>query len=182
MQVTFDDPSLYIQTIGVTDIPNYRSMQYFRKTALGPTAFEPPLLPTPPFPGPEFPGWPFLFAYLYAELDEISPDDLIDIYNWEKTDVFYVAGTNLNIRSSTPLGNGQFGYYAFPILNINSTPLYNSWIAQMFPYAIVYKAAGQIFKKIGQAAAASAYNDPNTGSYIEQLQLLKTSNILGKGK
>ena len=174
----------YIQTIDTSQIPNYRALAFLRKSVPGPTLYQPTAGSTSdPLPPDPFDGIPYSSFYKFAYLTEVEPDDIVDDYfNVEKLDIFYQSGDVINIKSSTSITNAQFGWYVFPNLDIaNGGAAYTSWIAQQFPYAIIYKAAATVFKKIGQDAAVQAYNDPNTGLYAEQLAMLKLSNIKATG-
>lgn len=85
--------------------------------------------------------------YSGAFLDVIDPTQVLDLYNTTKTDVCYVAGANLNIRSSTKQQFYIVGFYSNPDITTNT---YNSWIANDHPYAIIYDAIATIFKIIGK--------------------------------
>lgn len=174
----------YIQTIATAAIPFYRELAFFRKAVGGPTLYQPmsgsisdPLAPDPVSGSYSYP----LNEYVY--LTEISSDYILDDYGYEKVDIFYQAGHIINIKSSTPIINGQFGWYSFPNTDLfNQGAMYSSWIADSYPFLIVYKAAGTIFKKIGQDAATNAYMDPESGLYAEQFAMFKNSNITATGK
>src|SRR5690606_1969255 len=79
-------------------------------------------------------------------LENIQIENSVDQFNAIKTDVFYMAGHNLQIRTSCPVKRILFGAYVHPTI----TPVenYNSWIAREYPYAIVYEAARSIFYSI----------------------------------
>ena len=181
-QVTFTDPTQYIQTLDLTTLPQFRNVAYFRKNVPGPTAYAPAVDledssygTTVTVNSDSLVPW----GYIYQELDEYSPDDLIDIYGWERGDIYYIAGTNMNIRSTTPLGNGQLGYYSFPLVGQGN---YASWIASLYPYVIVYAAAGAVLGKIGQDSAIKYYLDPQIGAATKQMSILRATNIIAKGR
>jgi hypothetical protein len=188
-QITFTNAD-YIQQIETSSLPAYRNFAFFRKAVPGPTLFQPmsgstsdPLIGgTDPLTGdPVPPNYCFpLDTYVY--LKELDIDNLIDGWGYEYQDVWYFAGGNINIKSSTQISNGQIGWYAFPILDIANGGLgYNSWIANNFPFAIIYRAAGTVFQKIGQDSAIKQYMDPQMGLAVQQLALLKMSSIKGTG-
>jgi hypothetical protein len=64
----------------------------------------------------------------------------------------------------------------------NGGAAYSSWIADNYPFLIVYKAAGTVFRKIGQDDSTKAYVDPETGLFAEQLAIFKNTNILQTGR
>lgn len=107
-------------------------------------------------------------------LNLIVPEQVLDRYMVEKTNIYYVAGAYLNIRSETEEQYFLLGCYLNPDI---TTATYNSWIALDHPYAIVYDAAATVFKAIGKDEEAAAYR----GLVAEQLQLLKISNIVASG-
>lgn len=107
-------------------------------------------------------------------LDIILPELAIDAYKLNQPDVCYGAGLYIQIRSSTELQYIILGAYLNPdITNAG----YASWVAIEYPYAIVFNAAAQVFKGIGQSEEFSAW----TGLGLDQLKDLQTSNILVNG-
>lgn len=107
-------------------------------------------------------------------LNLIVPEQVLDRYMVEKTNIYYVAGAYLNIRSETEEQYFLLGCYLNPDI---TTATYSSWIALDHPYAIIYDAAATVFKAIGKDEEAAAYR----GLVAEQLQLLKISNIVASG-
>ncbi|CAM6053467.1 unnamed protein product [Sphagnum tenellum] len=172
-QMTFNTTD-YFQTVDTTTLTNFRSFAFFRKAVPGPTLYAPfdgsvsnPLPPITNNPTT-------LPQVTYAFLDKIEPDDIVDGYGYDKFDVWYQAGTSINVKSSTSLSNAQIGWYAYPELDIADLgTAFSSWIANELPYVIVYKAAASVMQKIGQTEAIQAYMNPNNGLYFQQLQLLK---------
>ena len=183
VQTTFDVAD-YIQTLDISTIPYFRAINSFRKAVPGPTLYQPmsgsisdPLVGDPVTGSYSYP----LNEYVF--LEELSPDDLLDDYGYEKVDVFYQAGTIINIKSSSPIINGQFQYYSFPEVDIaNSGAGYSSWIANNYPFLIVYGAAASVFAKIGQDVSSKLYADPSIGKYMQQFALFRMSNISATGK
>lgn len=90
-------------------------------------------------------------------LEHIQIENSIDSYNYIKDNVFYMAGTNLQIRSNPPVHRVLFGAYLHPTI----TPIeeYKSWVAEEYPYAIIYEASRTIFRSIGQAEQAAEYGN-----------------------
>lgn len=104
----------------------------------------------------------------------IQPEQVLDAYKCEKDDIYYYGGTVLNIKSSTLEDTFLYGCYVNPDITSGG---YNSWIALDHPYAIIFDAAGTVFKAIGKDEEAATYKS----LVPEQLMMLKTSNIIAQG-
>jgi hypothetical protein len=107
---------------------------------------------------------------LVKPFELITPEEVLDSYSQYRANVAYIAGEVLNIRSSVAFQYGIMGYYKFPIVTSSG---YSSWIAQEYPFAIIYKAAEVILKSIGKTeefAAIKLLRD-------EQVTNLVNSNI-----
>ena len=83
----------------------------------------------------------------------VTPEEVLDSYNRNRTDIAYQAGRVLEIRSSVPFQYCLMGAYALPIITEEN---YASWIAELVPYAIIYEAARVIFAQVGYMEQASA--------------------------
>lgn len=132
--------------------PRWRALKYLRKvdaTANPPVAFGP-------------------------SLTVITPEQILDGYGIQKTDVVYEAGQVLEIRLSTPHQYFVLGRYDNP--NV-TTDAFSSWIAQDHPYAIVYDAAATVFKSIGFTEQETSMRN----LVAEQIALIKISNIQAVG-
>lgn len=106
-----------------------------------------------------------------AFLEPIQIENALDDYGCNKTNVFYMAGQLLQIRTSAPIKRCLFGAYLHPqIIPANS---YCSWIANEYPYAIIYEAARVIFKGIGLDQQTSEM----TSLVAEEYRNLKISNV-----
>lgn len=88
-------------------------------------------------------------------LENIQIENSVDQYSSIKTDVFYMAGQNLQIRTSCPVKRILFGAYVHPTITPEES--YNSWIAREYPYAIVYEAARAIFYSIALSQQSQTY-------------------------
>jgi hypothetical protein len=107
-------------------------------------------------------------------LTYIEPEKVVDSFGANRYDVFYQAGSVINIRTAD-LGQYFFvGYYANPDVTASG---FSSWIADDFPFAIIYEATAIIFKTIGYDEQVPTYR----GMVQEQLQLLKQHAITGLG-
>lgn len=109
-----------------------------------------------------------------AILDLILPELVLDDYSVTKCDICYVAGSQIKIKSSTAEQYYLFGCYIHP--NITEEA-FNSWIAIDNPWAIIFRAAGIVFKSIGKDEEAAA----NKIMSDEQVQLIKLSNTVAAG-
>lgn len=79
------------------------------------------------------------------EIHPIPLEKFMDGYGYIREDTYYLAGSNIQIRicdTSTIFG---LGCYLYPDITLASP----SWIADEFPFAVVYEAARTLFKTIG---------------------------------
>lgn len=107
-------------------------------------------------------------------LDIIVPENVLNDYKMQRTDICYGAGAFIQINSSTKEQYYLLGAYLNPILTNTG---YSSWVALDHPYFIVFDAAATVFKAIGKDDEATTYRQ----LVAEQLTLLKTANILVNG-
>jgi hypothetical protein len=107
-------------------------------------------------------------------LELIQPEQILDRYTVEKTNIYYTAGSFINVKSDTQEQYYLYGCYVNP--DVTSTG-YNSWVAKDHPYAIVFDAAATVFKAIGKDDEAAAYRN----LVGEQLAMVKESNIISQG-
>ena len=107
-------------------------------------------------------------------LKYIEPEKVVDEYGASRQDIFYIAGSNIQIRSSTTLQYMLVGAYVNPDVTSGG---FKSWIADDHPFAIIYEAAAIIFKTIGYDEQVPVYR----GMVAEQLQLLKQHAVTGMG-
>lgn len=144
------DTSAYIQALAYRNlIPRYRAIKYMRK-------------------------YDFTNSTPGNFLTIIPPDLVMDRYNVEKTNIAYVAGDYIQIKSDTQEQYYLFGCYVNPDITSNN---YTSWIALDHPYCIIFDAAGTVFKAIGKDDESTTYK--NLG--LEQIAMLKSSNIVPQG-
>lgn len=78
-------------------------------------------------------------------LNGISPTNFLDAYGYKRDYSFYEAGVYIQIRCSDSPQYFNAGVYLLP----DTTLAVPSWIADSYPYAIVYEAARTLFKSIG---------------------------------
>jgi len=166
--VVFNDGTLYIQQLDLSQIPFYRKVAYLRKMDIGVNQVE-------QFTAPGTVGNFF---------KKVEIADIIDTYGYERSNIFYQAGSSLNIKSSTPLKYAKLGWYAHPTVSTDPA-VYSSWIAQELPYTIIYRAAGQVYTMIGEDKSYAIYmrsptpgqGEETGGLYYQQLAVLRRDNI-----
>lgn len=133
-------------------IPLFRSIKYIRKCD-----------------GSTIPPTPLEF------LEMIAPENALDSYNCTRPNVYYIAGTVIQIRSIAAEDNFLFGCYVNP--NITQEG-YSSWIADEYPYAIVYEAVAIIFKTVGYDEQVSTYR----AMVADEYAILKVGNIVASAE
>lgn len=133
-----------------TLVPNWRALKYLRKTDVQ-----------------GFDDGDFLKVIPIPEFVE-------DSYKANLSDVCYVAGDVVQIRSSTKVQYFFLGCYVRPDITMSG---YKSWMADDHPFAIVYEAAASIFKQTGDTDQFAAY----TRLAAEERQLVTISNVLPTG-
>jgi len=106
--------------------------------------------------------------------DIISVDEVLDAYNRNRTDIAYVAGRVIEIRASVEWQFGLFGAYVMPIVREEA---FVSWVADMYPFTIVYEATRRIFVTVGQREEANGYAQ----LLAEDLSLMKLSAVTDVG-
>ncbi len=183
--VVFDIPA-YLQTLDTSALPFFRSISYLRKDNPRYSAFE-----ASPYAGAIPPlsvnGTILSTSIARSFLKIITPDDILDEYMAEKSDVVYQAGGTIFIRSSTSLQFVNAGWYAWPNLDMaNANVGYASWIANEYPYAIIYDAASAVLQKIGMTDAARKYDYQTpegiqTGLVASHVMNLRNANITAGG-
>lgn len=129
--VTFTTAAYTQQLEYKTLVPRWRALKYIRKTDVD---------------GTDTLGF----------FEILVPENVLDNYGLNKTDVAYVAGSVVQIRSSTEFQYAIMGCYLQPdITELNFT----SWIADDYPYAIVFEAAAMVFKMTGDTDKFAAHTE-----------------------
>lgn len=134
-------------------IPRWRSFKYLRKYTPGTT------------PADDVDGKFF---------EVVDPNYVLDSYRLNKENVCYLAGEQIEIRSSTQDEYMLLGCYIYPDI---TEATYSSWIALDHPFAIVYEATSKIFKQTGYDEQAAMMNKEVT----EQFTLLRNNNLIMQG-
>ena len=149
----------YLQSVDIkTLFPLYRALKYSRKFDAG-TSTVPP----------EY-GMGKFFTL-------IPPEKVLDEYNQTRNDVCYVAGNNLNLRSSTAIKYCSVGIYQNP--QVSTPETYSSWIADEIPYAIAYQAAAIIR---GTLLKDTAGQRANQELAMQEMQSILIANITNEGE
>ena len=104
----------------------------------------------------------------------LEPEEVLDSYGLAKTDVCYVAGRNIEVKSSTAIDNLIIGCYVLPIVTESG---YSSWVAELYPYVIVFEAARVVFKTIGYDEQSATYER----LVVDQYALLRVSALSDVG-
>lgn len=180
--VTFPT-SAYLQTIDLSQIPQYRKLKYLRKWDPNFANYEAdPDSNLPPLYNNSL-GLPINPDLALAFFDIIEADDIFDrqYRAAEKVDVAYEAGSSLYMKSSTSFAQAIAMWYAWPNLDSSlNGQNFNSWVAAIYPYCIIYDAASAILQKIGMTDAARKYDyvDPQgkrSGLVWEQVSIMLIS-------
>lgn len=106
----------------------------------------------------------------YDMFDIIDANNLFDEYNQYKTNITYVAGSNVILRSSEDVQYIYFSSYVNPDVTPGN---FSSWIDAVQPYVIICEAARTVFSSIGYQEMSALYERLT----MEQLMLLKQNNI-----
>lgn len=173
VQAVFD-AAAYIQSVDLSLLPKFRRMAYVRKW--DPTQQASQINPTTQPPAS---------ATSLNMLQEITPDNIFDMYGYEKSNVWYAAGDTLFLRSNTALQYALIGYYAQPAIIPGTDNRYSAtmtWIMDIYPYAIIYNAASKLFVTIGQQDTSRKYDRPASrgdegGLVQQQISIIDRDNI-----
>ena len=95
---------------------------------------------------------------------------LMDDYMLESNDYYYQAGYAINIGSHKQLTQLRVGYWKLPDIGVST---YSSWIANMYPDAIIDEAASTVFKAIGKDAEFDRFKE----YFIENLAFLRAVGL-----
>jgi len=148
--VSFPTAAYEQQLQYIVNFPRWRALKYIRKVSS--TDFTPYGKP----------------------LTVLTPAQILDKFLITKEDVVYEAGLVLNIKCAEQVQYFLLGYYQNPDV---TTGTYTSWIAQLYPYAIVFDAAATVSKAIGKTEEEASYRL----LAAEQKALIATNNIQTEG-
>ena len=97
------------------------------------------------------------------ELTPIPLEKHLDGYGYIRDYVFYLAGSNMQIRVSDKAQTFGVGVYLYP----DTTLVSPSWIADEFPFAILYEAARTLFKSTGFDEQSASMEKLTQEAYAE---------------
>lgn len=148
--ITFSIAAFQQQIEYRTLIPRWRALKYLRKTDIN--------------------------LYDDGKFFEVVsvPEMIEDQYQLNRKDICYVAGSVVQILSSTELQFAILGCYVNPDITVSG---YNSWIALDHPYAIIFEAAAHVFKMVGDTENFAAL----TAVAAVEANNVKISNIQSVG-
>lgn len=89
------------------------------------------------------------------KLTPTNPTDVFCCDGTDKTNMWWLNGDSVVIKTAQKVNSFLFGYFRRPIV----TPIaqYDSWMATQHPWAIIDEAAATIFASIGFDASAQLY-------------------------
>lgn len=108
-----------------------------------------------------------------SAIEIIELEDIYDEYGRIKTNVAYLAGSALNILANTICYGFLVSYFVGPMTRRDD---YNSWIAQLYPEAILYWAASIVLDTNGNEEKAAKYLKQTQQTHIP---FLKSNFLLG---
>ena len=131
--VKFEEPKI-IQNFDPKNIfgPGFRKIKYVRRWLYDASS------PSLGAPGPL--------------LEPIEIREVIDEYNNQRSDVFYMAGQLVQMRSHHGIQYCLTGAYVLPNVIPNEV---DSWICREYPYYIIHEAAASVLAKTGKEKDAS---------------------------
>jgi len=139
LNYTFLTPG-YIQSFDIISVlPNYRALKYMRRVETA--TLEPNIF----------------FTMLTTE-------EILDEWGRERTDICYVAGRTIEIKSLVTFDTIILGSYVNPIVTEVG---YSSWVADLYPYAIVHEAARVVFATTAQQAESNSQRALVSDQYAE---------------
>lgn len=109
-----------------------------------------------------------------AFFEVITPEEVLTSYGSNKTDIAYIAGRVVELRASVEFSKALIGCYVLPLTTEEN---FSSWVASLYPYAIINEATRKVFKTIGYDEQAATYEK----LVAEEYMLLKMSAIADVG-
>lgn len=150
--------SEFIQQIDITTVPTFRKVKYIR--LMDPNQIN------------SVTG--ILGTDEANDFEEVSVDRLMDGYGADRTRVWYLGGTSVNLRAGMNFSAVQWGYLATPI--VDPIENINSWIAAEHPELIAQDVAKRIFISVGKLDEASGMEKERARSEL----LLLSSDVISK--
>lgn len=97
-------------------------------------------------------------------LTQISSSDIVDECGKDKTDVWYLAGTQINVRLSNTNSQLLLAYFSYPPILTDAAPSY--WMLDISPWMVIHRAAGFIFASIGDDDSAKIHKALGDEAFI----------------
>jgi hypothetical protein len=104
------------------------------------------------------------------EFNIIDALNLNDMYGVQRPNVAFLAGDNFRLKAATAFQYLYVSYYTDPVI---TTLGFASWIANNYPFAIIYEAAAQVFRSIGQMEKFRSQRD----LVSDELTIIRTTSI-----
>lgn len=148
----------FVASFETSLLPRFRAMKFIRKwyaTSLN----------TQVWPAANGMAGPFLTLK--------EPSDILSSYGRELLDIYYVAGTSVNIRTSDAPPKLLVSWYQNPNATLAGLNAGTDWVCIEHPFAIVFDAASSVFKMIGYDEQSARFSQ----LVSEQIALLRISNI-----
>lgn len=160
------DPNQYRWNIALSTFERFR-----RPKSIG---YPPDLQPPIHVPAPLI-DWPAGYQRDRTFI-ELSVDNLYDSYGWEKANYYYIAGTDLMIKSGWYVDFLDIVYYQWPLIPSATGDTLTSWIVNTYPDAIVEEASSLVFKMIGKDDEYNRFAQ----MFAENLQIIRATDV-GEG-
>lgn len=158
-QLTFASSDFY-QVVPVSVLPRFKKFSYVR--TWDPSGTDPLTQTNVGAAGP--------FFSVVSD-----PTMLFTAYNTAQARTVYSAGGNFVFRSNTAIQHVLIGWFQSPIIAPDAQ--YNSWIAEDFPYAIIFDAARAVMKTTGWDEQSRAYDQFT----MEQYSAVDAANVMNNG-
>jgi hypothetical protein len=93
---------------------------------------------------------------LAGPLEMIPVSHFKDVYGVIRPNVCVLAGDNLYIKSDIPFKYALIAAYEFPVITDAG---YSSWVADSYPYAVIYAAASAVFRALKDPTSAGTHKN-----------------------
>lgn len=129
----------------------------------------------------EFPQWrKFVYIRPVGRNCILTPIDVVRAFmnNKERTDVYYVAGNQVNIKLSKTTTALKVGYMLYPPTLTDLAPTH--WLLDVAPYMIIDKAAAAVFKNTGNNAEADKHESKFALAYLSAAKDFRLGQNFGR--
>jgi len=108
------------------------------------------------------------------DFEQISIQRVMDGYGYDKNRVWYLAGTQINLRAEASFQNIQWGYLVLPV--VEPIESMTSWIAQQHYELIAQEVVKRIFVSTGKLDEANGMERERMRSEL----ILLSSDVISK--